>query len=156
MQGPPAAALQSKATMPAVGKKRRNLILGSSVVALAAVIGLVVYLLIGRSFTASGTFTLFDYRGFGGAGGLFCSGSGGYDDIREGAQVIIRDEAGTTVGVGELVNPRTAGESACTFSFTIHDVPSGADFYEVEVTSWGGISYTQAELEEGVALSLGQ
>lgn len=115
-----------------------------------------MFLLAGRSFTATGEFTLLDtFQDDYGRGGSLCSGSGGYDDIREGAQVEIRDEAGNIVGVGELEASRMIHNVGCRFSFTIEGVDSGSGFYEVEVSHRGTISYTQEELEDGIELTLG-
>lgn len=118
-------------------------------------VGLVVYMLLDRGFTATGTLTLSSADGSGISGGTSCSGTAGYDDIREGTQVVIRDETGTTVGVGQLEAARSLGTTTCVFSFTVNGVEAGADFYEVEVSRRGGITFSQEELEQGVGLTLG-
>ncbi|MDQ3717171.1 MAG: hypothetical protein M3381_14355 [Actinomycetota bacterium] len=122
-----------------------------------------ISLLVGRGFTANGTFTLFDRDGDGVSGGAEygaigsgepCFGTGGFDDIREGAPVVIYDESGTTVGAGQLEYARTIGRLSWVFSFTIENVSSGADLYDVEVAGRDGTTYTKAELQAGVALGV--
>lgn len=132
---------------------KRIRVIGSLVVVLT--VGLVVYLLLDRGFTATGTLTLSSADGGGISAGASCSGTAGFDDIREGTQVVIRDETGTTVGVGRLENARSLGSTTCVFSFTVTGVEGGADFYDVEVSRRGGITFSQEELEQGVSLTLG-
>jgi hypothetical protein len=149
---------------PSEARNRRILLFAGSAIVLVTVLGLVVVLLVGRGFTATGTFTLLDRDGDGVGGeaeygeigkGAPCFGTGGYDDIREGAPVLIRDDAGTTVGEGRLEYARTIGRLSCVFTFTIEDVASGAEFYEVEVSGRGGTNFTQDELEKGIGLAIG-
>lgn len=82
-----------------------------------------------------------------------CKGTGGYDDITPGAQVVISAE-GETVGKGEL-GEATYEDGWCVFPFTVSEVSGGSDFYTVEIAGRGGLEYTEEELEEGVELSLG-
>lgn len=67
-----------------------------------------------------------------------------WDDVKKGAQVIITDAAGKTVGIGKLgagVTTR-AGSAAhrppCEFNFTVHSVPTGSRFYGVRVGKHSG------------------
>ncbi|RNL53269.1 hypothetical protein D7003_12690 [Arthrobacter oryzae] len=106
------------------------------------------------SFKAEGTMTL----GIDGVtqyapGGGDCDGTGGYDDITPGAQVVIK-AGGSTVGKGSLGEGKY-DDGWCQFSFSISDVKGGSDFYSVEVANRGTIEYTEDELKKGVKLSLG-
>jgi hypothetical protein len=88
-----------------------------------------------------------------------CVGVGGYDDLRPGTGVTVRNQDGTIIATGALaggVAPPTA-RSHCTFSFTVSDVPY-SPFYSVEVSHRGELAYSFEELEEmgwHVALALG-
>lgn len=86
--------------------------------------------------------------------GTKCFTTGGYDDISKGTQVTVSDENGKTVGVGEL-SDGVYSEGACSFPFTIKDLPAGRKFYKVEVSHRGGIQYTEKQMRDGVAVSLG-
>lgn len=123
--------------------------------AIGLAVGLLVFLLVDKGFTATGTLTLSSPDGNGISGGASCVGTGGFNDIREGTQVVIRDETGTTVGVGQLEAASASLSTRCTFAFTVDGVPTGADFYEVEISHRGGITFSQEELERGVSLTLG-
>jgi hypothetical protein len=79
-----------------------------------------------------------------------CSGTGGYDDVRDGLQVVVRDGEGTIIGRGELVTDRaasTASPNGCTFDFTVDSLPE-VDFYNVEIGDRGELTYSFADLEE--------
>lgn len=120
-----------------------------------------------------------------------CRGTGGYDDLRPGASVTIRDDANNIVGtanlesvgsdmLADLVEMNDASgwydtdgsptESdisdflkdsvdtgfSCVFYFE-SDIKD-RDFYEVEVSSRGALSYSKEELKDRgniVVLSLG-
>jgi hypothetical protein len=78
-----------------------------------------------------------------------CFGDAGFDDIRSGASVRARDEAGNIVGLGRLntgalVDIGTA--RGCEFSWTVK--VEDASFYVFDVANCGGPSFTRAELEE--------
>ncbi|QBJ98805.1 hypothetical protein ERC79_17940 [Rhodococcus sp. ABRD24] len=86
--------------------------------------------------------------------GFECAGAGGYDDIIPGTEVTVSDESGTILGKGEL-SSSTGGSGYCDFEFTIHDVPRGKHFYDVEVSQRGALSFTEEEAESGLSLTLG-
>ena len=76
-------------------------------------------------------------------------GSGsGYSDLKEGAQVLVLDGAGTTIGTGTLGAGHRAPDSTskCTFDFAVAGVPK-ADFYSVKVSHRGGPTYSFADLQ---------
>lgn len=130
----------------------------AGVVGLTAVAGLAYFLLRddSESNTITGTMSLFDIDS-GWDEGDTCFGSGGYSDISSGAQVRVTDQEGKTLAVSELGSGRSKTGFDCTFSFTIDDVPK-AEFYEVEVTHRGKLSYSHEEMEKrdwAVEVSLG-
>jgi len=128
-------------TEPAAGQ---SVSLGSTVVLVVA---------FSPHYTVSGTFVLLD-RGVG--PDTACRGDGGYDDIRAGTQVRVKDGSGTVLATGDLVGGTRSG-ARCTFTLEILDVPK-VDFYSVEVGRRGELSYSFEEMEENdwtVAFSLG-
>lgn len=90
--------------------------------------------------------------------GAPCQGDEGYDDISEGAQVVVRDESGTTIATGRLEpGAYSRAEGDCIFEFSVVGVPE-ADFYSVEVSNRGELTYPRDELEAAgwsVELTLG-
>ncbi|OOL32902.1 hypothetical protein GQ85_04510 [Rhodococcus rhodochrous] len=106
------------------------------------------------SFEVSGTMTLHDGSRTSTVSGYDCEGKGGYSDMSPAAAVTVSDQSGTLLAKGRLDGSIDMGDS-CIFTFTVADVPRGADFYEVEISHRGGISFTESEAEDGVSLSLG-
>jgi hypothetical protein len=81
-----------------------------------------------------------------------CTGTGGYDDIRNGTQVRVSDEDGELLAVGSLGEGLVSQDSTpiftkCHFPISVSDVPE-ARFYSIEVSHRGEISYSKAELEQ--------
>lgn len=119
----------------------------------------VIHVAVPVTQTIEGTITLTD--GSHGDPGSQCAGSGGYDDMRTGAQVRVSDQTGEVIAVGRLesgeaVEARFVGTD-CEFAFTVDDVPD-VDVYTIEVSHRGGISYDRAEMERqdwSVSLTLG-
>lgn len=78
-----------------------------------------------------------------------CVGDGGYDDIRGGIAVTVRDGSGTVIATGEL----GSGETElllidwCTFPIVVKDVPT-AEFYSIEVGRRGELTYSHEEMED--------
>lgn len=76
----------------------------------------------------------------------------GYSDIQEGAQVVVRDGEGSTLATSSLEEGRAYGtqseafQGPCVFSFEVRDVPE-SDFYTIEVSHRGEITYSREELE---------
>ncbi len=84
-----------------------------------------------------------------------CSGSGGYDDIESGAQVIVYDNKDTKLATASLGEGVALTSMACRFTFTVHDVPAqDADLYGIEVTSRGQITFSQEQADD-VGMTLG-
>lgn len=78
-----------------------------------------------------------------------CSGTGGYDDIRSGLDVVVRDGAGTIIAKSVLIAAAydAAGDpNQCAYAFTIAGVPD-APFYSVEVGHRGAVTYSRADLD---------
>lgn len=94
-----------------------------------------------------GTFTLTD-----GVGGTDtnCFGTGGYDDITKGLQVVVRNDrnkilATARLGAGKRNSTASTLGTRCTFKFTVKDVPE-SPFYAVEVGRRGELTYSAKEL----------
>lgn len=95
---------------------------------------------------ATGTAVIAD-DGHKGAG---CTGQNGFDDIASGAQVVVRDDKGKTVGVsqlepGAMATGLYAPDAHCTFNFTVPDIDSKADFLSVEVAHRGQVQFKRAD-----------
>lgn len=107
------------------------------------------------TITVKGQMTLNDSDNEGSGGE--CYGTGGYDDMRGGAQVVIRDGEGKSVGLGQL-DPGNADVQyptvSCHFAFSVADVPAGLGIYSVEVANRGAISFKEADAGS-VELALG-
>lgn len=85
-----------------------------------------------------------------------CTADDGYDDIEQGAQVVVSDQAGETLGVGNL-GAGTLRSARCVFGFDIDGVPAGRRFYAVHVgnSNRGEVQHTEQEIRDGVDLSIG-
>jgi hypothetical protein len=146
-----------RSTPLSLGRPRR--FTGVVVAAIVLVLGTVGYLALGSSehHTLTGSLSLYD-SDYDGSAGSSCSGSGGYDDIQSGTQVVVTDESGTTVATDSLSSGTYDGTS-CVFEFTVHDVPK-AKYYRVRAGSdtRGGPEYSFAEMQQqhwSVQLTLG-
>ncbi|MCR6706547.1 MAG: hypothetical protein NVV66_18290 [Cellulomonas sp.] len=92
-----------------------------------------------------------------------CAVKAGYDDIKGGAQVVVLDAAGSTVGLGtlatvtlDLPDGTTSLASAfCRATFRVVDVPAGSDFYAIQIASRDPYRLTAADARKPVELSLG-
>lgn len=85
-------------------------------------------------------------------------GVGGFDDIRVGANVVVKDGQGVVVGVGSIDSTdQVPSARTCAFGFTV-PLSALADFYTVEIAGRGGPTFSHADLEHNawqVTLSLG-
>jgi len=89
--------------------------------------------------------------------GQTCTGMGGYDDIQQGAAVVVRDESNKVLATSSLKGGKIVALETCGFDFTVDNVPD-ANFYQVEVSHRGAVTYSKADLDSKgwkVALSLG-
>jgi hypothetical protein len=98
--------------------------------------------------------------------GLECHGGSlsrrGWDDLTPGAQVVVTDSSGKTVGVGilRLGNVRADSElgepfKVCAMPFEVTDVPTGDRFYGVEVGRRGKVQFEDAQLGIPIHLTIG-
>lgn len=85
-----------------------------------------------------------------------CYGLDGYDDIREGASVTVTDSTGKTVGVGSLGTGVYDPDSySCRFLWSVDNV-GRSDFYRVEVSHRGSVTFPYKVATSGNAdLTLG-
>ena len=74
-----------------------------------------------------------------------CKGTESYADLVSGAQVVVTDAAGKTIGLGRL-DAGVRRERGCVFFFKVSGVPAGGEFYGVEVAGRGRVQYTAAQL----------
>ena len=105
-----------------------------------------------ETLTVVGDLTLYDYdiETYGGE----CYGVDGYDDLEGGAQVVVRDAEGKSVGLGSLDPGVKVRRGECRFDFEVTDVPPGLGIYSVEVSHRGEIQFKESEAEQ-ISLSLG-
>jgi hypothetical protein len=89
--------------------------------------------------------------------GASCTGTGGYSDQAEGAQVTVTNETGRTIGLGTYDAGSVTSVGTCTFPFAVTGLPS-AQVYSIEATHRGQLHYTPAQLDQenwNVSLTLG-
>lgn len=85
-----------------------------------------------------------------------CQGTEGYDDITAGAQVVIADASGKTLGIGQLDAGSVTGDgSGCALPFAINHIPIGPKFYQVTVSHRGAVQFASAQMHSAVALTIG-
>ncbi|PYC83489.1 hypothetical protein C7C46_08880 [Streptomyces tateyamensis] len=100
------------------------------------------------SFTLSGTLAVPGTSAYSGTG--TCSTSGGYTDIREGTSVTVYDAAGAVVASGSLgAGADSPSRSGCVFPLAVSGVPSGAKFYQVEISHRGKLTVPADEARSG-------
>jgi hypothetical protein len=87
----------------------------------------------------------FDYYKM--AEGEWCTGSGGFKDLREGGQVLVLNQDGTTVGTGTLSPGKqlSARRALCTWTFSVAGVPESS-FYRVKVNHRDGPTYSTVDM----------
>lgn len=87
-----------------------------------------------------------------------CTGMNGYNDITEGAEVVVSDDSGATLAITNL-GPGVPGKAfifeGCKFAFTA-SVPSGHRFYGITVSHRGTVKFTEQQMTVGPALHLGE
>jgi hypothetical protein len=117
-----------------------------------------VSLVVAEGPTLKGTFTLIDSDISRSASG--CAGTGGFSDVKQGMQVVVKNQKGEILALGELDSDNYSGEHAnvvCEFPFSVRDIPR-AEFYEIEVGRRGGLKYSLDDLRKAgwaVRFSLG-
>lgn len=82
------------------------------------------------------------------AEGEWCTGSGGFKDLREGGQVLVLNQDGTTVGTGTLSAGKqdSSRRALCTWTFSVAGIPDAA-FYRVKVNHRDGPTYSMTDME---------
>lgn len=83
-----------------------------------------------------------------------CTGVGGYDDIAPGAAITVTDDKGAIVAVGRLGRGLVHNYN-CEYEFEVPAVPGFRDFYGVEVTHRGIVTYPESQARVDVQLTLG-
>lgn len=90
-----------------------------------------------------------------------CSGRGGYDDMTRGTTVVVTDETGKTIALGELQTgvadrdpDATDFAIRCRLKFDVTGIPEGHQFYSVEVGHRGEVQYTRDGLNRPLSLEL--
>ena len=87
-----------------------------------------------------------------------CTPQAGYSDIAAGAPVVVRDQAGATVGSGSLSSGAAEpSRRGCAFHFSVNSLPV-ASSYTVTVGQRGGLPYSYADLKNSgwnVTMGLG-
>jgi hypothetical protein len=151
-------------------RKRRNLIIGGAVALAAAATG-IAFAVNGSgpgTITVHGTL-LVGPTGSGdstntnsAADGDACLSVGGYTDIARGATVTIGGGTGQTLAVTPLGSGHEANVNYslgvpagdCAFPFSVQ-VPAGQSAYTVTIGHRGTQTFTPAQVQSAIALSLG-
>jgi hypothetical protein len=76
-----------------------------------------------------------------------CFGTGGFADIRGGADVVIYDATGKALVVGSIADGRAQGDSfaPCLFAFDVPGVPAGVGPYTIGVAGRRPAPFAEAE-----------
>jgi len=120
----------------------RGLVIG--ILLILVVVGALVLgvgLVRGQDHTLKGTMTLHEV-----VSGTSCTGTGGYSDIQAGTEVVVKDQAGKVLATASLGDGRV-DSGTCVFDFSVSHLPD-ADFYQVEVSHRGNVTYSKADLEK--------
>jgi hypothetical protein len=94
-------------------------------------------------YTIHGTFTLIDYQ----SAENSCIGTGGFDDISDGTQVVVTNTNGTVIGQGSLESGSQKEMVTCVYDFTVSGLPR-ATFYGVTVSHRGEQNYSFERLAQ--------
>lgn len=82
-----------------------------------------------------------------------CLSDAGFDDVHEGAQITLRNPSDEIIALAELESG-TMTSTGCSFKFDVKAVPPGHGFYTVDVGNSFRGTYTVAEEDLGVFLTL--
>lgn len=110
----------------------------------------------GASRTINGTFQLHQTDSVARVtGSPDCQGTGAYSDIRTGAPVIVKDDAGKIIGTGVLTalpaatngngQPEATEFLYCRYTFVVAGLPD-SPFYSIEVSHRGAITKSREAL----------
>ncbi|WP_419197128.1 serine/threonine-protein kinase [Mycolicibacterium litorale] len=144
-------------------RSRTAVWLAAAVVVLVVVAGALGYLIFApgddepapEPFTLAGTLRLPDevIKTGGLPGGYTCAGTEAYGDIGPNAPVTVEDESGKLLAKG-AINRSDSEREGCSLSFRVSQVPSGAEFYRVQVADHAEGNYTEAEAKAGVEVEI--
>lgn len=86
-----------------------------------------------------------------------CTAAAGYEDVHDGAQVVVLDAEGTILAVGELEYGRPGSGLDCQFKFSVEEVPKGKGFYSIDVGNAfrGVVTIRESDLGVYQRLSIG-
>lgn len=78
-----------------------------------------------------------------------CAGEGGYDDLHEGTQIEVTDEANVTLGIGSFDQGTFAEMIGCTWRYEVSGLPK-AKFYKIALSGGrrGTLTYSFEEMEK--------
>lgn len=107
-----------------------------------------------KKIVVAGQMSLTSSKGWTGAPGGGCTGTGGYDDIHEGTNVVLKAAGGAIVGVTNLDTGHPSG-SACVFTWVMTGVPGGEQFYTMEISHRGALTFERADLNRPLTTALG-
>jgi hypothetical protein len=83
-----------------------------------------------------------------------CSGSGGYSDISEGTEVLVKNSAGDVLTTTSLGRGSGLPPFECTFKFKFTVMDGEAGGYFIEVSDRGQVHYSPAQLKLPGAVEL--
>lgn len=126
-------------------------VIGGAAVLLIAVAGVLAITLLGGSSPShplTGTMTLTTASLFKGKD-QSCVGSKGFDDIDSNAQVTVTDGDGKLLATGSLGEGHLADGSTvtCVFPLNVATKLPKADFYKVEVSHRGALTYSYDQMQ---------
>ncbi|MCD2105291.1 MULTISPECIES: hypothetical protein [Rhodococcus] len=150
----PDSGLPVPAPQPVSNSNKRVFIIGAAVIAVIALALIAVFTLRDTSpktFEMKGSVGIID--GVTKLSDNRCAGKGGYKDLSEGASVTIGDQSGKTVATGSIASSEYVS-GACMLTFSIQ-VPAKLDFYQVEVSHRGVVTYSNEEARSGPFMSIG-
>ena len=98
--------------------------------------------------TVSGTLTI-----VGGSGATVdrtadtCAGQGGYNDMHDGTEVVVKDGAGVIIGTGRLDFDPTADGRANVCVWRFEAPTKSSDFYSVSIGHRDPVTYSATEMD---------
>lgn len=141
-------------TSPKPTRRKLWLVVGAVVAVALVGAGAVILVprLLGNDITITGNLLLVDEDVKNAGAG--CYGTGGYEDIEGGAQVVVSDAAGATLALGKLGAGQSVGAGECRFAIRV-TVPAGKGFYSIAVGRRPPLQYAEADLARPLTLGLG-
>lgn len=157
---PPPTTFPTNLTEPYPPKMSRKAIIFTAL-GIVAVLAVGAALVVGvtkakspKTFEMTGNIEITGTLATSSALGFTCEGGGGYRDISAGRDILVYDQDDNLIGKGSFTGSSKYGKT-CSMDFTVPDVPRGVRFYQLSIGNRNKMTYTEAEAEEGVALTLG-